>query len=437
RRLGVGYQESLADQQHFFMNGKLGDDMPLLTKLARDNQDEDFIKKIFAGVMEEQTEWLTTHPVDKDRVKAAKEEAEAGVFQLELPASCLFKNYKPICKAVTKDFFRAIFGNDLKANMLVPAAQLVAHKQAAKEAAEAMTRMFGNDFDTPRVLALRPSPRVPVEEAIQQLGAARQVMINALPTYSELSKQLSEKDGRWITCHQVSSLVDLGAQLKPKDFDGLPVSSRPRMKKEAEKLQRELSLLSPQLDTLELAFSKRVCYASCLINAPQVVYQLGQEKAFALSQQLPGVLNALNAVQECYGELVHIRNEFASLSLTLQAIGSNEISGEIYAKITGGISSMFWKVSSFNDTLKVVPYPFEHAEGFMNLNKYMIPKMPGSDDIGGVMEATDKLLDNYHYVYFRCVGELSLICQVVESALGWAPQPDPPKPKEPEEKKAR
>ncbi|MEM7477022.1 MAG: M48 family metalloprotease, partial [Planctomycetota bacterium] len=44
RRLGVGYQESLADQQHFFMNGKLGDDMPLLTKLARDNQDEDFIK---------------------------------------------------------------------------------------------------------------------------------------------------------------------------------------------------------------------------------------------------------------------------------------------------------------------------------------------------------------------------------------------------------
>ncbi|MEZ6134823.1 MAG: M48 family metalloprotease [Pirellulaceae bacterium] len=165
RRLGVAYQQGMIDQQTFFMDGKLGDNLPKLTCINRDTQDDKLVKKIFSGVMEEKTEWLTTHPVDKDRVARAKQENEPGVFQLDAPASALFDHFDNTCEMVTQDMFKEIFDNEFKPNMLVPVEQLVSHKAAAKEANLAMRRLLGNYFRVPRQMAFAIPYDVPINTA--------------------------------------------------------------------------------------------------------------------------------------------------------------------------------------------------------------------------------------------------------------------------------
>lgn len=71
-------------------------------------------------------------------------------------------------------------------------------------------------------------------------------------------------------------------------------------------------------------------------------------------------------------------------------------------------------------------FPFEHADGRLSLSQYMLPKLPAKDDVAEVLGGAEKLVENYHYVYFRSIGALAHICQRIEGALGFEPQPVPP-----------
>jgi len=71
-------------------------------------------------------------------------------------------------------------------------------------------------------------------------------------------------------------------------------------------------------------------------------------------------------------------------------------------------------------------FPFEHADGRLSLSQYMLPKLPAKGDVVEVRGGAEKFVENYHYVYFRSIGALAHICQRIEEALGFEPQPVPP-----------
>ena len=426
RRLGVGYQQAMMDQQGFFMDGTIGDNMPKLTAFNRDEQDETLVRKIFEGVLEEKTEWFTTHPVDKDRVARAKEENEAGVFQLELPASSLFENYEAICKGVTNDLFKSIFEEDFKPNMLVPIEDLMTHKQASREANLAMRRMFGNYFNVPRQMSFATNFQSPADrnQTIRQLQSSRQQMIDLLPAYVELSQQFDKQDSRWVTCHQVISLLELGVKLKEKDFE-VPVSSKQATYDASEDCRSRLAAMNPQLQPLETAFVARVKAVGDLLHDPAMRQELGNQ-ADELIARLRVLIQTLPIVLHSYADVVKLRNEFAALSLMLRIIGGQEVSNEIIANVKSRVEKLVTHLHVFSDRFAAVDFPFEHADGRISLTKYMVPSVPTSDQIGETLGAAEKLLDNYHYVYFRSIGGLAETCQRVEEQLGMPPQADPP-----------
>ncbi len=430
RRLGIAYQQSLVDQQGFFRDGKLGNDLPKLVQLNRDDQDAELVKKIFAGVMEEKTEWLTTHPVDKDRVARAKAENEPGVFQLEAPASALFDHYTEICESVTHDTFKEAFGDKLKPSMLVPVEHLVSHKTASREANLAMRRMFGNHFSVPRAMNFQVSlGSEPSADAMQaQLLRARNAMIQTLPDYAAKSKTFDELDSKWLLCHQVRALLDLGMKLKQADFD-VPVQSASAATVAGEEFQSKLAVMNDELRSHESAFEQRVAAASRLLMTGNIDLPAADQRG--LLEQFQAVCQTLPEIDKTYAEEVRFRNEYASVALILRAIGGQELAADTTAKIMAKIEKLSLGMRAMSERFHSIHFPFEHADGRITLSQYMLPELPAKEDVGEVIGGAEKFVENYHYVYFRSIGTLALLCQRVEAALGLEPQADPLPEEEP------
>ncbi len=431
RRLGIAYQQSLADQQGFFMNGKLGNDLPKLVQLNRDAQDDELVRKIFAGVMEEKTEWLTTHPVDKDRVARAKAAKEPGVFQLEAPASVLFERYAETCEAVTRDTFKEAFGDELKPSMLVPVEQLVQHKTAALEANLAMRRMFGNHFSVPRhmVFQLSRDTSETCQTLHSRLLSARTAMIKLLPEYASQSKAFDALDSRWLMCHQVRALLELGLKLKQADFQ-VPVQSAAAAATAGDECRAQLAVMHQELRPLESAFEQRVAAAGGLLLGASAdaatLENLSDEERTELREQLHAICETLPEIDKAYGESVRLRNEYASLALMLQAVGGQELAADAAQKIMAKIEQLALAMRAMSERFQMVHFPFEHADGRLSLSQYLLPKLPAKDDVAEVVGGAERFVENYHYVYFRSIGALAHICQRIEGALGFEPQPVAP-----------
>lgn len=424
RRLGIAYQQSLADQQGFFRNGKLGNDLPKLVKINRDAQDAEMVKNIFAEVMEEKTEWLTTHPVDKDRVERAKAANEPGVFQLELPACTLFEHYTKTCESVTYDTFKEAFGDELKPSMLVPVEHLVTHKTASLESNQAMRRMFGNDFSVPRAMNFQSSigSELTVGALQSQLAVARDRMIDTLSDYAMMSKTFDELDTKWLLSHQVRLLIDLGMKLKQADFD-VPIQSTSAAATAGKEFRAKMAVLNDELRVHEQAFEQRVDAASQLLK--RGISNLSAEEQSELYDQFQSVCQTLPEIDQSYAETVRFRNEFASVALALHAVGGQEVAADVGAKIMAKIEQLAASMRTMSDRFQSMHFPFEHADGRITLSQYVLPVLPAKEKVAEVMRSAERFLENYHFVYFRSIGTLALLCQRVESALGLEPQADP------------
>ncbi len=426
RRLGVAYQQGLVDQQTFFMDGKLGDNLPKLTYLNRDAQGDELVKELFKGVMDEKTQWMATHPADKDRIARAKHENVPGVFQLDAPASALFNNFDQTCAEVTRDMFQEIFGDELKPNMLVPVEHLVSHKAAAKEADLALKRMLGNYFRVPRQMKFSLNQDRPIDEssAMQSLTSVRTRMIDLLPAYSLLSKEFDEVDSNWLLCHQVEALLGLGAKLDQKNF-AVPVSSIIDVQAAAVEHRQRLAKLHDELQPLEKSFEKRVAAAAKLLHSPTIKHSLGEAESTELALRMKAVVLTLVPVQAAYREIAEIRNRMAAVGLALQMIGGKNIDEKTSQNLMGQLNILGSDVRSVAKQFDSVQFPFEHADGAITMTQYMVPKLPEQEDIGAILMATEKLLESYFYVYFRSIGTLASITQRVEEVLGLPPQADP------------
>ncbi len=428
RRLGVAYQQSLAEQQQFFLDGKLANDMPRLTQLNRDDQDQRLIEQIAKSTNEEKPSWHDTHPTDLQRIAQAQRQQELGIFHLEAPASILFADYASVCRMVTIDFFKEVFEEKLKSKMLFPVDQLVSHKTATKEARQALLRQFGVYFRTPRIMSftVAETTNSDPQELLKQLRKSRDTMIRLLASYDALSKEFDQTDSKWLSCQQVSMLQSMGAKLKQSDFE-VPVGSAQVSTSAADGFRRQLATMNDQLRPLEAAFEQRVAAAVRLVAFPLVKSKIGAS-AMSLVDRAALTLVCLDKLQAAYGDIAKMRNEYACLGLLLQCAQGKDVGEKTAQEAIRLSESLAMALQVLHDRFQSVEFPFEHAEGRLTMSQYLVPSVPAKDEIGDVLRAAEKCLEQYHYVYFRGLGSLALIVQHVESALGLPPQIDPPDP---------
>ena len=140
--LNVAMQEAQGDLGDYYRDGKLGDDVPALVVSNMRRMPTDVHKKIDEVIADSKTGLFDTHPADKDRIANAAAEQAEGVFRLELPAAVLFDDFEAQSKSSTWEWYRSIFGNELRREVLHPVEEIQSRQQRDDQAKECLRRYF-------------------------------------------------------------------------------------------------------------------------------------------------------------------------------------------------------------------------------------------------------------------------------------------------------
>ena len=160
--LNVAHRGAINDLGSFYSEGRLGDNLPKLILLNTDQLPETVHAKIDEMILESKTGLLDTHPADAERMASAVKENTDGIFQLRLPAAHLFRRFDFLSRAVTWDFYKEVFGNELRKSDIHPVDELMERLKIQQAASKALRRFFQDHVSWYRAL---PSPGAAWETA--------------------------------------------------------------------------------------------------------------------------------------------------------------------------------------------------------------------------------------------------------------------------------
>ncbi|MCA9037497.1 MAG: M48 family metalloprotease, partial [Planctomycetaceae bacterium] len=123
--LGIAHHGALADLGQFYDEGRLGDNLPKLIVLNVEQIPEKLLKKIQEHETTAKTGLFDTHPADRDRIASAARENTDGIFAVSSPASHLFRRFDFHARAVTWDFYKEVFGKELRKSSIHPVDDLI------------------------------------------------------------------------------------------------------------------------------------------------------------------------------------------------------------------------------------------------------------------------------------------------------------------------
>src|SRR5262249_20905771 len=89
------------------------------------------------------------------------------------------------------------------------------------------------------------------------------------------------------------------------------------------------------------------------------------------------------------------------------------------------MEGMSTRLSDIHEQLQGKPYPFDHADAKITLQEFVIPYIPEPMDLGGLVMATQHLVERLYMLQVRIFARLAYAAEKVEAVLGLPPLPDP------------
>jgi hypothetical protein len=109
------------------------------------------------------------------------------------------------------------------------------------------------------------------------------------------------------------------------------------------------------------------------------------------------------------------------LDLLFGQLQGHEDNRSLIEAITETADALGTDLHSVVSGLERIPYPFDHAEANMTVQRYLMPRTPSARDVGGLYEAADQYLDRIADLYPRVASRLAVMAERVEQLLGLPP----------------
>ena len=423
--LSCAHQVAQRDLGSFWDEGRLPDDLTGLIVSRTEGMPGEVKKAMEKDLRETATGWFDTHPAGRDRIARARAENAPGVLECPRSAAVLFRDFPGLCKESAKDVYREVLGPKFSAENLRPLAELLQRQEREKAGGEALQRYFQGRLSPLRPLPVGQAAEAPASE--DALRAARERMLQAVPAYSAAFKRYDEADTRILETFQASALLRAGFKPKPADFK-LLLNTADAAIKAREKHAAEQTGLVPELEQFESVAAARLLTAVRLLESPDAAAKVPE--GAALRDEAAALVPATVRIGGFLPALLELRNTSAALMSLLGQIKGNEENQALIGAVRGQLAKLHKELSSLRQKLGDTPYPFDRVGGPITLTKYAVAHVPGSDQLGDLLEASRHAMDQLYSLYFRCLARLAFIAEQVEAAAGLPPLPEPPKEKE-------
>ncbi len=423
--LGVAYRGALSDLGNFYREGRLGDNLPKLILLNVDQLPEKVHAKIDEKILESKTGLFDTHPADPERMASAAREDTDGIFTLRLPAAHLFRRFDFLSRAVTWDYYKEIFGAELKKSDLHPVDKLMEMQKQQQDAWNALRRFLQG-----HVAWYRPMPtptvafKVPVRpsETLALMKKQRAVMLAAADEYGEVWEKYDAVDTELIEIGLADILLKSGLRVRRKDFS-IPLTSRDEVQIARDTAERRIGKLEPKLVPFEDAAADRLYAALQLARTPQVREVL--EGQGATVAELDQLLALFNHVNERLGQLLVIRDAQIAMGKLLSLLSESNDNPQLISQITDRMAEMKDHILHLRESFEGILYPFDHARADISVADYLLKTIPDGENPFELYEAADSIGNALPPMQARVTGRLCQIAEMVETHCGLPLLDDP------------
>jgi Zn-dependent protease with chaperone function len=416
--LNVAYQGAQQDLSEFMRDGRLGDDLPRLMMVNARQLPDEIHAKIDSVIAEGTTGFLDTHPCDRARIEMARREDTPGIFHSNRPAKDLFRHFESLSKNVTWDFYRDIFGTQFKPEDMHSLDDLLARQARDQDASQTLDRYFQGAFNLLRPIVLPGVPSGPPaspRQTAERLKQSRQRMLEAKPSYSQAYSLYDQADTHILQAAQATALLDAELRIRPGTF-AVPTGDAAQTGNARERAIVQQRKAAGELDAFERAAAERLFAALELLHAPQLTAKL--DEAPQLREEAGRLLPVLNVIARDLESMLKLRNNHAALGALCANLSGNERNEPLIDAIRDRMNQVAAQLNGLRQLWMRIDYPFDHARGQMTLAQYLVPGAFSSDDLGGVHDAAQGVLERLPPLYVRVSGRLASIAVQVETAIG-------------------
>ncbi|MFV1884830.1 MAG: M48 family metalloprotease [Balneola sp.] len=200
-------------------NKKLSNDIPMYLAHKVSNPNEQLASHIEKEIEETKTGFFDTHPSDKERIENAKKENSPGIFNLDVPALQLFRNFERYSLKTSVLFYKNLMNDDYKDEYLVDLNEFLENDKTIEQNDKALLELFKGaisvhfpiNFSKQPELEPRPDPEKEIEEITDFLEKNSDNIIKIIDSkYNLVDDRLLWKSAELI--------VSKGSKVNPKEF---------------------------------------------------------------------------------------------------------------------------------------------------------------------------------------------------------------------------
>ena len=424
--LGIAHQGALSDLGQFYDEGRLADNLPKLIVLNVEEIPEKILKKLREHEAEASTSIFDTHPADRDRIASAARENTTGIFAVNSPASHLFRRFDFHARAVTWDFYKEVFGDELRKDSIHPIDELIERQKIQQASFKALRRFFQGHFSWYRSMAtpvgVWDKPSNPNQLA-KELRQHRAEMLIAVPGYAKAWKRFDKADTQLIEIKLARALIAAGVNVKAGDFS-MPLTTRGQASQAEEKASIRQGRAEPRLRAFEEAASDRLYAALQLARVPKIAVKLKAQEFY--EYELDQLLQMFIHINERIGQLLEIRDAQIVLGKLLSILSDGNDNPTILENIHSQMVELSDLIVDMHASFQQTRYPFDHAKADISMAEYMLKTLPDPENPIELYEAADTIGHSLPPLQARVLGRLCQFAEQVESILGQPLLTDPP-----------
>ena len=409
---------------------RLPDDLPRLIQIEAGKMPAEIRDAVLKAASEHKTSLFDTHPAPPARIERAMCEGNEGIFNLDGPATDLFRNFDALARATTFDYYRANLGREVSRDQLFPIADAVVDQEVRRESDEAFERFFLGALSATHRLPLASEPaRAPADpraaktkliEARQDQTASRQAALAAVEGWNEANSRV-------VHAEVATAMLKVGKRFNVTEY-GLDQASPRAAESALRRAEAEIERLAHKAAPFGQASADRLELALSFLELDVVVAripggEMHREEARALracasalgDRIMPDLLPTARAVHGMEALIVEFQK------------GKEDDPAAINAMIRGGetlhsrLTELKWKIGDR------IAYPFEHSRQGTTLGRFVLPSVPDAKAISDLMNVGTTARDRLYTLHQRTLGRLAAIAEDVEKAIGLA-RLEPPKP---------
>lgn len=426
--LGAASQAVEYELYQFWKEGRLADDLGRLIHDTAEDFPQAIRDKITNHIDNSRTGLFDTHPSPRARLKAAKKQNAEGVFQLEIPATELFKDHTHAARITSLMFYRAVIGDSVHPERLVAAQQLSRERSQKSEEQLILDRFLLKSFNAifpmpvPETSINRPAdPR----ETLKQIMEARDRMATSIDPTHALVRQYAQAYNQLCGGMMARALLGAGFTLKAGAF-GLNSPSKESANQaqytaeaEMQRLRDNLGLFVSDAHTrliggLQLLHDRNV---QARINDPEISVEAARE-----------LWRVLWRLSEGFHNVDQLRRAFVTARVVVNAYQEHNADPDLGYNLQRKMKELYQPLKSLYFIYKEEPYPFEAGlEGGqrITIGRYLIGTLPSSEVSPETFENSNRAIESFYTLYFRVLGRLCAIAEKVERVIGLQPLAPP------------